>query len=189
MTVLQNETVGGLRNFSPFHLTYLRVGPWGPIRRAPSIRLRAHDVIVSCPQLTFRLAYTPMPGLIPVLPEGIWGSEPRSLAEVPSHRDAGPYVRRYAFVEAPVHGALHQVLDGERALPGYCDIHRHDDAGELNVLLPGDPFRQLEFDLYNDGPVSVVAPATMWIEPGADHAAMATGGTGFFFALRVPLTE
>lgn len=188
MTISPSKAVGGPRvTGSPFHLTYLRVGPFEPITRAPSLRLRGNDVIVSCPQLTFRLAYIPAPGLIQSFPEGTWGSEIRSLDEVPSHRDAGPAVQRHAFVGAPVHGALHQVLDGESAIPGYCDIHTHEDAGELNVVLPGDPARPITFDLYNEGPVDVQAPHTMWIAPGAEHAAMATAGTGYFLALRVPL--
>jgi len=172
---------------SPFQITELLTGPWAPITENPVLEMSGRDVVVSCPQVTARLVYTPLPGFAQDLPTGRWGSQERSLDGVPGHKDAGPGLRRFAFLDAPVHGALHQILDTSRLVSDYCVIHTHDDAAELNVLLPGDPQQPLEFALYNEGAFTGRAPLSMWIPVHAGHCAMASAGTGFFFVLRMPL--
>lgn len=174
---------------SPFEITELRVGPWGPVTENPVLELQGHEVRVSCPQLSLRLRYTPLPGFDQEFPPGRWAGELRSLDGVPGHKDAGPGLDRYAFVGAPVHCALHQILDTSQVVPDYCVIHTHDDAAELNVLLPGDPDRPLEFALYNDGPLVGHPPQSLWIPVNAEHCAVATAGTGYFFVMRMPLVS
>ena len=176
---------------SPFRITELSVGPWAPITENPVLELDGCDVVVRCPQIMARLTYTPIPGFAASLPSGSWGSQELSLDGVPGHKDAGPGLRRFAFVGAPVHGALHQILDTTALVPDYCVVHSHDDAAAVNVLLPGDPASPLEFSLVNTaqaaGEFTGRAPLSMWIPVGAGHSAMATAGTGFFFVIRMPL--
>ncbi len=170
---------------SPFQITQVSSGPWAPITQAPVLEMSGREVIVSCPEITAHLTYSPLPGFAQELPTGRWGSVERSLDGVPGHKDAGPGLRRFAFVDAPVHGALHQILDTTALVPDYCVVHTHDDAAELNVLLPGS--QPLEFAMYLDGEVIGRPPLSMWIPPTVEHCAMATAGTGFFFVLRMPL--
>ncbi|MBK6872617.1 MAG: hypothetical protein IPJ14_17155 [Kineosporiaceae bacterium] len=172
---------------SPFQIMEIQTGPWAPITENPVLELKGNEVVVSCPQITARLSYTPLPGFEQELPHGRWDSVERTLDGVPGHKDAGPGLRRFAFLGAPVHGALHQIVDTTQLVADYCVIHHHDDAAELNVLLPGDPDRPLEFDLYNEGSLVGHAPLSLWIPVNAGHCAMATAGTGFFFVLRMPL--
>jgi len=170
---------------SPFEITEVRTGPWAPITELPVLELNGNHVTISCPQITARLTYHPLPGFAQELPSGRWGSQERTLDGVPGHKDAGPGLRRFAFVDAPVHGALHQVLDVTQLVPDYCVVHTHDDAAELNVLFPGS--EPLEYAMYLDGPMVGRPPLSLWIPPGAGHCAMASAGTGFFFVLRMPL--
>jgi hypothetical protein len=172
---------------SPFQITQIRTGAWAPITQTPVLEMKGHEVVVSCPEITAHLTYTPLPGYAQELPTGRWGSAERSLDGVPGHKDAGPGLRRFAFVDAPVHGALHQILDTSQLVPDYCVVHTHDDAAELNVLLPGS--EPLEFAMYLDGDVVGRPPLSMWIPPGTGHCAMASAGTGFFFVLRMPIVD
>lgn len=172
---------------SPFRLLELTAGPWAPITENPVLELTGFEVRVSCPQVTARLAYDPLPGYPQLLPTGRWDSVERSLDGVPGHKDAGPGLRRFAFVGAPLHGALHQIVDTTQLVPDYCVVHEHDDAAELNVLLPGSPDSPGEFAMVVREPFVGRAPLVAWIPPGTGHSAMATSGTGFFFVLRVPL--
>ena len=150
------------------------------------LELSAREVTLTCPQLTLRMSYTPPVGH-GELPRGRWVSVARSLDGIPSHKDAGAGLVRFAFVDAPVRCALHQVLDTARIVPLYCWPHAHEDAAELNVLLPGGPTPLAYSMSLSDAPVATHhAPEVLWIPARTMHSAVATSGTGFFVMLQVP---
>jgi hypothetical protein len=117
---------------------------------------------------------------------GVWAGIRQDLSAVSHHRDAGPGVRRFRFMAAPLYSAVHIIDDASAVRADYCEVHQHAAEGELNVLLPGDV--GLEYSIYCEGRWwDVSAPAVVWAPPATPHCATAIRGSGVFFMLRVPL--
>lgn len=133
------------------------------------------------------MSYTPPLGH-GELPHGRWVGVQRSLEGIPSHKDAGAGLVRFAFVGAPLLCALHQVLDTSLLVPHYCWPHAHDGAAELNVLLPGGPTPlAYSISLGDAPPATHHAPEALWIPARTMHSAVAESGTGFYVVLQVPV--
>lgn len=152
---------------------------------SPQIRILPQELRVELGSYIFNLIsqpdqladYGPSPNA--------WPSRLESLAFVTAHHDAGAGLRRYRFVDAPIHSALHIVDNAEQTASDYCNVHVHDDFTELNVILPSQAGLIYEVRDGNQT-YSVGTPALLWFPPGVPHCAVAQEGSGLFFVARFP---
>jgi hypothetical protein len=170
---------------TPFEVVSVTHAPWRAIEDPPVLSLREHQMRVDTDVLSVTLAYGPWSGLPPSLPVGRWAGVLQSLDAVPDHKEAGAGLLRFGFLGAPMHSALHQVMDTNALDMSYCSIHRHDDEGEFNLMLPAEN-ATLDYEVYETTWTTFRAPTQLWFSRGVAHGARAVSGIGFFFVLRLP---
>ena len=170
---------------TPFEVASVAQTSWRAIAEPPVLSLRDREVRIDSDVISVVLAYRPWPGLPPTLPTGRWEGVLQSLDAVPDHKEAGAGLLRFGFLGAPLHAALHQVLDPSALDMSYCSIHRHADQGEFNLMLPAEN-ATLDYEVYETTWTTLRAPTQLWFPRGVPHGALAVSGTGFFFVLRVP---
>ena len=174
------------RTQAPFRVVTIEEVSWHELSDAPTLRIAADEVLLHTSTLSLRLTYQAYGNLISHLPEGKWTGLRQSLEVVGSHKDAGPGLIRYGFPDAPLHVALHQIVQIRDLTDSYCSIHAHADAAELNAIIPGPG--GLVYDVYLDDWFQVSAPQLLWFTADVPHCATAARGVGFFFVVRVPVS-
>lgn len=152
----------------------------------PELESNDHELVVSLGDYILRLSIDRGATYIDSLPEGKWPSTFQSLAAVPAHNNAGAGLRRCRFDTGDMHCALHIVDKAAATDTGYCNIHVHDDAAELNVIVPSS--KGLTYDVYDGIEWQEVSePTALWFPPGTTHCATAKIGSGLFFVARIPV--
>lgn len=170
---------------TPFEVMRVTHTSWRAIADPPVLSLGDHEIRIDTGAMSATLAYRPRPGLPPALPTGTWKGVLQSLDAVPDHKEAGAGLLRFGFLGAPLHTALHQVVDTSALDMSYCSIHRHPDEGEFNLMLPAEN-ATLDYEVYDATWTTVRAPTQLWFSRGVAHGARAVSGIGFFFVLRLP---
>lgn len=168
---------------APFEFETIPVGQDTTELKNPELTIEPRKIVVAlgAAKLSLKL----LDNAVLSLHTGNWHSEQQSLSTVAAHQDAGQGLRRFEFIDAPYHSAIHIVDDAAKTNPNYCTMHSHDDVAELNVIVPMS--HGLDYRV-TDGASDrhVREPAIFWFEPGEPHCATATIGSGLFFVARIP---
>jgi len=153
----------------------------------PELHIEDRQIIVTLGNISLSLTEYGDTGHLSLLENGHWLGVEQSLAAVPAHKDAGAGLKRFAFLGAPLHSALHVVSNAAATNSDYCRVHKHNDAAELNVIVPssaGMVYRVFMGDKWT----TVDSTEVLWFPEGSAHCAIATEGSGLFFVGRFPST-
>jgi hypothetical protein len=152
----------------------------------PRLKIGQHVITVELGDLTLGLTLKDDGRKIGTLQPGIWESRLESLAAVPTHAEAGVGLRRYRFVNAPYHSALHIIDDAGQTESDYCELHEHEDCAELNVIVPSEA--GLAYEVRDGTQLHTIdEPVALWFPPSVPHCAIAQEGSGLFFVARFPM--